>query len=339
MTLRPAGRHLQAAVPGRRGPAGAAVLPDHRRDQPGRHPPDLRRTADGHREGQAGQAGHPAAEPDGVPGPAERPPHRHDEHGGPLDRPARYRPAAAVRVRRVDAGLPHCCGRLRSPSIPLGPWLDALNRRICEHVGRDARNLQVGHSFLLEAGRPVKDAARFFRVVRDEIIPLLEEYCYEDFDALHNILGNGLVDLPNRAIRHDLFEEPTGPELVAGPPGTLPGHPDLAPGRHDRRGRRGRGRAGRGRGRGRRRPRDRHRHPARRVADDLARLREPDGGRRPRRRPFGAGPGPSALRRPDAGGPGASHGPGRRDRPRSSGGSGSARSRSPSSPSCGPRPS
>ena len=35
--------------------------------------------------------------------------------------------------------------------IPLGPWLDALNRRICEHVGRDARNLQVGHSFLLEA--------------------------------------------------------------------------------------------------------------------------------------------------------------------------------------------
>lgn len=98
--------------------------------------------------------------------------------------------------------------------IPLGPWLDALNRRICEHVGRDARNLQVGHSFLLEAGRPVNDAARFFRVVRDEIIPLLEEYCYEDFDALHSILGNGLVDLTNRAIRHDLFEDPTGPELV-----------------------------------------------------------------------------------------------------------------------------
>ena len=98
--------------------------------------------------------------------------------------------------------------------IPLGPWLDALNRRICEHVGRDARNLQVGHSFLLEGGQPVKDAVRFFRVVRDEIIPLLEEYCYEDFDALHSILGSGLVDLPNRAIRHDLFEEPTGPELV-----------------------------------------------------------------------------------------------------------------------------
>jgi 5-methylcytosine-specific restriction protein B len=98
--------------------------------------------------------------------------------------------------------------------IPLGPWLEALNRRICEHVGRDARNLQIGHSFLLEGGKPVKDATRFFQVVRDEIIPLLEEYCYEDYDALHAILGDGLVDLTNRAIRHDLFEEPFRPELV-----------------------------------------------------------------------------------------------------------------------------
>ena len=98
--------------------------------------------------------------------------------------------------------------------IPLGPWLESLNRRICEHVGRDARNLQVGHSFLMEAGKPIKAAARFFRIIREEIIPLLEEYCYEDYDALHAILGDGLVDLPNRAIRHDLFEEPTGPELV-----------------------------------------------------------------------------------------------------------------------------
>ncbi|WP_145272583.1 AAA family ATPase [Tautonia plasticadhaerens] len=61
--------------------------------------------------------------------------------------------------------------------IPLGPWLEALNRRICEHVGRDARNLQVGHAYLMEGGRPVRDVARFARIVRDEIVPLLEEYC------------------------------------------------------------------------------------------------------------------------------------------------------------------
>ena len=66
----------------------------------------------------------------------------------------------------------------------------------------------------MEAGKPIKSAARFFRIIREEIIPLLEEYCYEDFDALHAILGDGLVDRANRDIRHDLFAEPTGPELV-----------------------------------------------------------------------------------------------------------------------------
>jgi 5-methylcytosine-specific restriction protein B len=104
-------------------------------------------------------------------------------------------------------------GEAQVAGIPLGPWLDALNRRICEHVGRDARNLQIGHSFLLEAGQPIKEASRFFRVVRDEIIPLLEEYCYEDYDALQRILGS-MVDLPNRSIRHNLFDEPVGPELA-----------------------------------------------------------------------------------------------------------------------------
>jgi 5-methylcytosine-specific restriction protein B len=91
--------------------------------------------------------------------------------------------------------------------VPLGPWLDALNRRVCEHVGRDARNLQVGHSYLLQGGRPVKNMAAFKRALSDDILPLLEEYCYEDFTALQNILGHGLLDVGNRRIRQELFED------------------------------------------------------------------------------------------------------------------------------------
>jgi 5-methylcytosine-specific restriction protein B len=44
--------------------------------------------------------------------------------------------------------------------VPLGPWLDALNRRVCEHIGRDARNLQIGHSYLLDAGRPISELSK-----------------------------------------------------------------------------------------------------------------------------------------------------------------------------------
>ena len=99
--------------------------------------------------------------------------------------------------------------------IPLGPWLSALNQRVCEHIGRDARNLQVGHSYLMERGKPVGDFASFARIVQEDIVPLLEEYCYEDFDALERILGPGLVDRAALRIKHELFEPSRQADLVA----------------------------------------------------------------------------------------------------------------------------
>ncbi len=99
--------------------------------------------------------------------------------------------------------------------VPLGPWLDALNRRICEHVGRDARNLQVGHAYLLDSGKPVADFSRFARIVQDDIIPLLEEYCYEDYDALEKILGAALVDRTNQRVRHELFDPARQEDLAS----------------------------------------------------------------------------------------------------------------------------
>ncbi|MFZ0791746.1 MAG: AAA family ATPase, partial [Chromatiaceae bacterium] len=97
-------------------------------------------------------------------------------------------------------------GAVIAGSIPLDGWLAALNRRILEHIGRDSRNLQIGHAYLLEGGRPVTDVAHFVRVLAEDIVPLLEEYCYEDYDVLREILGTGLVDHPGRRIRRELFD-------------------------------------------------------------------------------------------------------------------------------------
>jgi 5-methylcytosine-specific restriction protein B len=99
-------------------------------------------------------------------------------------------------------------------AIPLGPWLDALNERILEHIGRDARNLQIGHAYLLDNGLPVTDFARFARIVEDDILPLLEEYCYEDYVALEEILGSGLVDANRQRIRHELFAPARRDDLI-----------------------------------------------------------------------------------------------------------------------------
>jgi 5-methylcytosine-specific restriction enzyme B len=90
--------------------------------------------------------------------------------------------------------------------IPLGAWLESLNSRIREHVGRDARNLQIGHAYLMKQGLPIADFATFARVVQEDILPLLEEYCYEDYHRLEQILGTGLVDAKAQTIHHELFD-------------------------------------------------------------------------------------------------------------------------------------
>jgi len=99
-------------------------------------------------------------------------------------------------------------------SIPLGPWLSALNDRLRNSLGRDARNLQVGHAYLMDNGKPVTDFGRFVQILSDDIVPLLEEYCYEDFGALAKILGSGLVDETAQKIRSELFGPAKKAELV-----------------------------------------------------------------------------------------------------------------------------
>lgn len=99
--------------------------------------------------------------------------------------------------------------------LPVGPWLDALNRRVVRHAGRDSRNLQVGHSYLMSGSAPIEDPGRFVEVLRDDIVPLLQEYCYDDFDALRSILGGAIVLAEQKRIDESLFEPARRSELFA----------------------------------------------------------------------------------------------------------------------------
>ena len=100
--------------------------------------------------------------------------------------------------------------------IALGPWLAALNRLITAQVGRDGRNLQIGHSYLLDSGRPIHDLAQLSRVLHEDILPLLEEYCYDEWESFERILGSGLVDMANRRFKTELFEPNRKDDLGAG---------------------------------------------------------------------------------------------------------------------------
>jgi 5-methylcytosine-specific restriction enzyme B len=80
------------------------------------------------------------------------------------------------------------------------------NARLRKHLKRDARNLQVGHAYLLPP-QPITSIAELARVLRDDIIPLLEEYCYDDFDTLRDILRSALVDAEAGRIREEVLRQ------------------------------------------------------------------------------------------------------------------------------------
>lgn len=116
---------------------------------------------------------------------------------------------AALRRRFGFIELMPDYGVLRSGvvgGIPLGAWLEELNKRVLQHLGRDARNLQIGHSYLMHSSEPIAKPDRFASALHDDIVPLLEEHCYEDFETLGRILGDDLVDVREQRIAHELFE-------------------------------------------------------------------------------------------------------------------------------------
>jgi 5-methylcytosine-specific restriction protein B len=66
----------------------------------------------------------------------------------------------------------------------------------------------------MESGKAVTDFARFSRILAEDIFPLLEEYCYENYGLLRNLLGSALVDEENQRLRSELFNDDRRDDLI-----------------------------------------------------------------------------------------------------------------------------
>jgi len=87
-------------------------------------------------------------------------------------------------------------------NLALDEFLEELNRRIVKTQGREK---QVGHSFLLERSQPITDPDDFAQRFRQEILPLLQEYCYDDYAMLASYLGDGLIDTEAQTLNEDVL--------------------------------------------------------------------------------------------------------------------------------------
>jgi len=98
--------------------------------------------------------------------------------------------------------------------IPLGVLLSSFNKRIRQHIGHNARNLQIGHSFFMKEGNPIESVEQLAETIRDDVIPLLEEYCYEDYSLLDKIIGKAFIDTETLTIREELFEKSNEEDFI-----------------------------------------------------------------------------------------------------------------------------
>jgi 5-methylcytosine-specific restriction protein B len=72
-------------------------------------------------------------------------------------------------------------------ALALDAFLDGLNDEIRKRFGRDK---QVGHSMFFQNGQIVDTPEAFASIFRYELLPLLQEYLYDDYRALRDLLGN-----------------------------------------------------------------------------------------------------------------------------------------------------
>jgi len=100
-------------------------------------------------------------------------------------------------------------------NLPVGLWLKELNSRIVEYVGRDARNLQIGHSYFMEKGQPIKEFDKLRKIIQEDVIPLIEEYCYGDYLTIAKIIGSSFVDTAKQEINHELFKPANKADLIS----------------------------------------------------------------------------------------------------------------------------
>jgi 5-methylcytosine-specific restriction protein B len=90
-------------------------------------------------------------------------------------------------------------------SMALDEFLTELNRRIAEKEGREK---QIGHSFLMDGDGPIADQDEFARRFRQEILPLLQEYCYDDYRVLATYIGQELVDQEGQLLNDEKLADP-----------------------------------------------------------------------------------------------------------------------------------
>lgn len=86
--------------------------------------------------------------------------------------------------------------------LQLDALLQTINAKIAQVEGREK---QIGHALFMVNGEPITEPEELADRFRQDILPLLQEYCYDDYSALENYLGSKLVHADDNALNADVI--------------------------------------------------------------------------------------------------------------------------------------
>ena len=111
--------------------------------------------------------------------------------------------------------------------LKLADFLAGLNREVARVAGREK---QIGHAYLMPHGDVVAEPAELARAFWMEIVPLLQEYCYEEYGQLAEVLGTRIVDIDAQMLNAELQDDPDAlVEALAAQFAASAAEPDLSP--------------------------------------------------------------------------------------------------------------
>lgn len=89
--------------------------------------------------------------------------------------------------------------------VALDDLLIELNRRIASRFDREK---QIGHSFFMVGTKPLNDIDLLAQRFRLEVLPILQDYFFDDWAGLAEVLGTNIVDVDNYRIKPEVINDP-----------------------------------------------------------------------------------------------------------------------------------
>jgi len=89
--------------------------------------------------------------------------------------------------------------------VALDDLLIELNRRISSRFDREK---QIGHSFFMVGTKPLNDIDLLAQRFRLEVLPILQDYFFDDWAGLAEVLGTNIVDVDNYRIKPEVINDP-----------------------------------------------------------------------------------------------------------------------------------